>query len=59
MVILSQPFSKPGPDFEAVTETDMVGPQPAPRYVPTLKQPQSARAASASHPLSSGVLLPP
>jgi DNA-binding Lrp family transcriptional regulator len=59
MVILSQPFSKPGPDFEAVTESDMVGSQPAPRYVPAPKKVQSPRAVSAGQSLSSGVLLPP
>jgi DNA-binding Lrp family transcriptional regulator len=59
MVILSQPFSKPGPDFEAVTETDMVGPQRAPRSVPPARRPHASPAASATHPLGSSVLLPP
>jgi DNA-binding Lrp family transcriptional regulator len=39
MVILSQPFCKPGPDFEAVTETDRTGVQPGQRYPAAQKSP--------------------
>ena len=58
MVILSQPFCKPGPEFEAVTESDMVATKPAPRHTP-VKRLDSARVSSAAHPLGSSVLLPP
>jgi DNA-binding Lrp family transcriptional regulator len=59
MVILSQPFSKPGPDFEAVTESDMTGPQRTPRAVPQAKKPHASHTAGAGHPLGANVLLPP
>jgi DNA-binding Lrp family transcriptional regulator len=59
MVILSQPFSKPGPDFEAVTETDMVGAQRPARPVPAAQKTHAARTTTAGHPLGAGVVLPP
>jgi DNA-binding Lrp family transcriptional regulator len=62
MVILSQPFRKPGPDFEAVTQSDMqVMPASGPR-MPFHRQQAASRSEAtraSAHPLGSSVLLPP
>jgi Lrp/AsnC family leucine-responsive transcriptional regulator len=61
MVILSQPFCKPGPDFEAVTQSDMQGPPPTPglRMMPAGRQRSASPRMNAGHPLGSGFVLPP
>jgi DNA-binding Lrp family transcriptional regulator len=61
MVILSQPFCKPGPDFEAVTQSDMQAPQAtsAVRLMPTGRRRSWPARVGAGHPLGSGVVLPP
>jgi DNA-binding Lrp family transcriptional regulator len=61
MVILSQPFCKPGPDFDTVTQSDMQVPArtAATQTVPDGRQRPAPRKLEAGHPLGSGVLLPP
>jgi hypothetical protein len=59
MVILSQPFSKPGPEFEAVTRSDMLGAASNARVAPTVPTRPRPQKIERAHPLGSGVLLPP